>query len=47
MLVDATGQPLPAGVVEKVKALAADPVSDVRAGVTALETKLARLSGGA
>ncbi len=47
LLVDATGAPLPEGIVAKVKSLAADPVSDVRAGVTALETKLARLSGGA
>jgi hypothetical protein len=47
MMVDATGQPLPAGIVEKVKTLAGDPVSDVRAGVTALQTKLARITGGA
>jgi len=47
LLVDATGQPLPGGIVEKMKTLAGDPVSDVRAGVTALQTKLARITSGA
>jgi HEAT repeat protein len=44
LLVDATRSPLPEGILAKVKSLAEDPVSDVRAGVTALEAKLARLT---
>ena len=44
LLADATHAPFPAGVLDRVKALANDPVSDVRAGVTALEAKLARVS---
>jgi len=44
LLVDATHSPLPEGILAKLKSLAEDPVSDVRAGVTALEAKLARLT---
>ena len=44
LLVDATHAPLPAAVLDRVKVLADDPVSDVRAGVTALEAKLARVA---
>lgn len=44
LLVDATHSPLPEGILGRLKALAEDPVSDVRAGVTALEAKLARLT---
>jgi len=44
LLVDATHSPLPEGILSKLKSLAEDPVSDVRAGVTALEAKLARLT---
>jgi HEAT repeat protein len=44
LLVDATPSPLPEGILAKLKSLAEDPVSDVRAGVTALEAKLARLT---
>jgi HEAT repeat protein len=47
ILVDATHKPLPEGILAKVKSLAGDPVSDVRAGVTALEAKLARLTPAA
>jgi len=44
LLVDATHSLLPEGILAKLKSLAEDPVSDVRAGVTALEAKLARLT---
>jgi HEAT repeat protein len=44
LLVDVTHSPLPEGILGRLKALAEDPVSDVRAGVTALEAKLARLT---
>lgn len=44
LLVDSTNAPPPEAILAKVKALAADPVSDVRAGVTALDAKLARLT---
>ena len=44
LLVDATPSALPEGILSKLKSLAEDPVSDVRAGVTALEAKLARLT---
>jgi HEAT repeat protein len=44
LLVDATPSPLPEGILAKLKSLSEDPVSDVRAGVTALEAKLARLT---
>jgi len=43
-LVDATHASLPDGIVGRLKALADDPVSDVRAGVTALQAKLARVA---
>ena len=44
LLVDATHSLLPEGILAKLKSLSEDPVSDVRAGVTALEAKLARLT---
>ena len=44
LLVDSTNDPPPEAILAKLKALAADPVSDVRAGVTALDAKLARLT---
>ncbi len=46
LLVDATHQPLPGAVLEKVKSLSSDPVADVRAGVMALDSKLARVAPG-
>lgn len=47
LLVDATHEPPPAAVVDRVKARAADPVSDVRNGATALLRKIERLSAPA
>lgn len=44
LLVDSTHAPPPEAILAKVKALAVDPVSDVRAGVAALDAKLARLA---
>ena len=40
-------QPPPAAVVDRVKARAADPVSDVRNGATALLRKIERLAAPA
>jgi len=47
LLVDATHEPPPAAVVDRVKARAADPVSDVRNGATALLRKIERLAAPA
>ena len=44
LLVDASSEPLPPAVLERVKALAADSVAEIRSAVTALETKLARVA---
>lgn len=44
LLVDASGETLPEGVLARVKGLADDAVSNIREGVAALETKLSRLT---
>jgi len=44
LLVDASGDPLPESVLARVKQLANDPVSDIRTGVAAFESKLARVA---
>ena len=47
LLVDATHEPPPAAVVDRVKAVAADPVADVRNGAAALLRKIERLTAPA
>jgi len=47
LLVDATHEPPPAAVLDRVKARAADPVSDVRNGAAALLRKIERLAAPA
>ena len=44
LLVDAAPEPLPAGLIERVRGLAADPVPEVRTDVKALEAKIARVA---
>jgi len=44
LLVDSTHEPPPAAVVDRVKAVAADPVGDVRSGAAALLRKIERLA---
>jgi HEAT repeat protein len=47
LLVDATHEPPPAAVLDRVKARAADPVGDVRNGAAALLRKIERLAAPA
>jgi HEAT repeat protein len=47
LLVDATHEPPPPTVLDRVKAVAADPVSDVRNGAAALLRKIERLASPA
>jgi HEAT repeat protein len=44
LLVDATHEPPPAGLVERLKAAASDPVGDVRSGAAALLKKIERIA---
>lgn len=47
LLVDATHEPPPAGLVERLKAAASDPVGDVRSGAAALLKKIERIAAPA
>ncbi|NBW96011.1 MAG: HEAT repeat domain-containing protein [Planctomycetia bacterium] len=47
MVVDATREPPPAAIVDRVRAVEADPVGDVRAGARALLEKIGRLASPA
>ena len=44
LLVDASHQPPPAAILERVQAVANDPVADVRSSAAALLKKIERLS---
>lgn len=47
LLVDGTREPPPGELVERIRALASDPVVDVRTGAAALAAKLDRIANGA
>jgi len=47
LLVDATREPPPGELVDRIRALASDPVVDVRTGAAALAAKLDRIADGA
>jgi HEAT repeat protein len=46
LLIDATHEPPPAAILDRIRRLAADPVGDVRSSAAELEKKIGRLSAG-